>query len=300
MSTAQAATEAPPVAATVDESPDRMLRRLLRSNGGRLGIAIVGVMVLVSFVGPAIAPYDETDVVGRAYEAPSSAFPLGTDFLGHDVLSRLLYGGDTVVILSVLSTFLPYLIGVPLGMLLGYRRGAVSSLTMRAVDVMLAFPALIFVLILLSGLGTELWVIVLGITLITVPRVIRLVRAVAEELSVRGFVEAAELRGDSSLRIVTREMLPNVWTPVLADLGVRFAGTAALVASLSFLGFGLQPPDADWGVMIYENRSGMTLAPLGVLAPVACIGILMVGANMLGDAIARTVGRGVDVVDRYT
>jgi ABC-type dipeptide/oligopeptide/nickel transport system permease subunit len=216
------------------------------------------------------------------------------------VLSRLLYGGDTVVVLSVLSTFLPYLIGVPVGMLLGYRRGMMASLTMRAVDVMLAFPALIFVLILLSGLGTELWVIVLGITLITLPRVIRLVRAVAEELSVRGFVEAAELRGDSPLRIVTREMLPNVWTPILADLGVRFAGTAALVASLSFLGFGLQPPDADWGVMIYENRSGMTLAPLGVLAPVACIGILMVGANMLGDAIARTVGRGVDVVDRYT
>jgi ABC-type dipeptide/oligopeptide/nickel transport system permease subunit len=287
-------------AAAVDEAPERLLRRLWRSRNGRAGMIIVGLVFLLAFVGPLFAPYDETDVVGRSFEPPSGAFPLGTDFLGHDLLSRLLAGGNTVVLLSIGATLLPYLICVPIGTLIGYRGGRLAGATMRGVDVLLAFPALIFVLMLLSGLGTELWVIVLGITIITMPRVVRIVRAVSEELSVRGFVEAAELRGDSSLRIVLREILPNIWTPVLADLGVRFAGTAALVASLSFLGFGLQPPGADWGVMIYENRSGLTLAPLGVFAPAACIGAFMVGANLLGDAVAQLAGRVVDARDRYT
>lgn len=281
-------------------SPRRVWRELLRSRVGRIGFAMVMLIFLIAFVGPLLAPHSETDVIGRPFQPPSGDALLGTDFLGHDVLSRVLAGGNTVVLLSFAATLLPYMIGVPIGMLLGYRGGWASSLTMRLVDVLLAFPAIIFVLMLVAGLGTALWVLVLGITVITMPRVIRVVRAVTEELSVRGFVEAAEMRGDSTLRIAMREVLPNIWTPVLADLGVRFAGTAVLVASLSFLGFGLQPPGADWGVMIFENRTGLTLAPLAVLVPAACIGVLMVGANLLGDAIARAVGGVVDVADRYT
>ncbi len=281
-------------------APRGLPAAVLRTGTGRIGAGMVCLIVLLAFAGPLFAPHSQTDIVGRSFAAPSSRFLLGTDFLGHDVLSRVLYGGDTVVILSVLATLFPYAIGIPLGMRLGYRGGRISSAAMRLVDVVLAFPAIIFVLMLVAGLGTALWVLVFGITLITIPRVIRVVRAVTEEISVRGFVEAAELRGDSPLRIVLREILPNVWTPVLADLGVRFAGTAVLVASLSFLGFGLQPPNADWGVMIFENRDGLTLAPVSLFAPAACIGILMVGANLLGDAVARAVGRTTDVADRYT
>ena len=173
-------------------------------------------------------------------------------------------------------------------MLAGYTRSLLDPLLMRSADVLLSFPALLFLLVLVTGAGTSTAALVIGVAIIQMPLIARIIRSATLAQSVRGFVEAAVARGEGTLAILRRELLPNIIAPITADIGLRFTYSIILVASVNFLGLGLQPPSADWALMISENRSGLTLNSYAVLAPALLLALLTIAVNMVGDAVART------------
>lgn len=268
--------------------PDRL--RFLRSGTGAVGAGILAVVLLLAVFGPFVAPEPPARPIGIPYEGPSAEAPLGTDFLGRDVLSRVLWGGRSVIALAGLSVLLSYLGGLAVGLAAGYTRGLLDPILMRAADVLLSLPALLFLLVLVTGLGSSRTVLVLGVALIQLPLIARIVRSATQTQAARGYVEAAAARGERTTTILTRELLPNIVPTIAADAGLRLTYAIILIASVNFLGLGLQPPAADWGLMVSENRSGLNLNPLAVLAPAALIALLTIAVNLVGDAIARTQG----------
>ncbi len=265
--------------------------RFLRIRSGAIGLGIVVLVVAVAFLGRYVAPHDPSQPVGAPLAAPSSAAHLGTDFLGRDVLSRLLYGGRSVIGLAAAATVLAYAIGLAIGLVAGYSRSKVDPLLMRTVDVMLAFPPLLFLLVLITGAGTGVAVLVAGVAAIQAPGISRIVRTATLEVSVRGYVEAAVARGERAVAVIVREVLPNILAPVLVDAGLRFTYSILIIASVNYLGLGLQPPSSDWALMISENREYISLNVWAVLAPAAMIALLTIGVNLMGDAVARSLGR---------
>jgi peptide/nickel transport system permease protein len=268
-----------------------LVRSALRSGTGLAGTVIVALVVLLAFVGPLVAPHGLNEIVGLPLQSPRHGLPFGTDTLGRDALSRFLYGGKTLVVISVLATLLAYAVGTCAGLAAGHRRGPFDLAVIGASDLLLSFPPIVFVLVLLAALGPRLWVVTLGIAVIHVPRVVRIVRTVAIEVSTREFVEAAISQGEGTLTILRRDILPNTWTPILADFGIRLSGSVWLFASLSFLGLGAAPPASDWGLMISENRIGLMIQPWVVLFPAITIALLTIGVSLLADAINRNIGR---------
>ncbi|MGH2714389.1 MAG: ABC transporter permease [Thermoleophilaceae bacterium] len=224
----------------------------------------------MALLGPLAAPNEPASIVGIPFSDPTSAFPLGTDYLGRDVLSRLLHGGWTVIALGSASTLIAYLVGAAIGLTAGTIRGRVDGALMRATDVVLAFPPLLVLLVLATGAGAGATTVVLGVALVQVPAVARVIRAATLEVSVRGYVEAAYARGESQWFIVTREVVPNITATISADAGPRLTVSILLIAGLNFLGLGLQPPAADWALMITENRPGLTFAPVAWPLPLSC------------------------------
>jgi ABC-type dipeptide/oligopeptide/nickel transport system permease subunit len=265
--------------------------RFARTPAGWIGLALLALVLTVALLGPLVAPHEPDVPVGIPLTGPAEGQVLGTDFLGRDVLSRVLWGGRSVLALAGAATLLAYLVGGAAGMVAGYRHGLVDGTLMRGVDVMLSVPTLIFLLVLVTGAGTSAAVLVVGVALVQAPLVARVVRTATLEQSVKGFVEAAEARGERTLAIIRRELLPNIAGPVFADAGLRFAYSIILVASVNFLGLGLQPPAADWALIISENRSGLDLNPYVILVPAMLIAVLAIAVNLVGDAIARTLGR---------
>jgi peptide/nickel transport system permease protein len=262
----------------------------LRQRTGVVGLVLLGAVVALALVGPFFSPHAPDRPIGVPLSGPSGEAPFGTDFLGRDVLSRVLWGGRSVLALAGLATVLAYLGGAAIGLLAGYSRSIVDSVLMRTADVMLSFPALLFLLVLVTGVGTSKTVLVIGVALVQMPLVARLVRTATLEQSVRGFVEAAVARGEGTVAVLRREILPNIVAPIMADAGLRFTYSIILVASVNFLGLGLQPPTADWALIISENRNGLTLNPYVIIVPAALIAVLTIGANLLGDAVARSLG----------
>jgi peptide/nickel transport system permease protein len=254
-------------------------------------VGILAIVLFVAFVGPYLAPHSPTAAIGAPLTGSSGHAPLGTDFLGRDVLSRLLYGGRSVIGLALAATALAYLIGMTIGLIAGYSRSLVDPLLMRTVDVMLAFPPLLFLLVLIAGAGQSVTIMIIGVALIQAPSISRIVRTATLEVSVRGYVEAAVARGERPAAVIVREVLPNILAPVLVDAGLRFTFSILIVASVNFLGLGLQPPSSNWALMIGENRQYISLNWLAVVAPAAMIAILTIGVNLTGDAIARSLGR---------
>jgi ABC-type dipeptide/oligopeptide/nickel transport system permease subunit len=265
--------------------------RFLRSVPGAVGALIVGFVLAVALLGPYLAPHDPDAPIGLPNSGPSGSAPFGTDVLGRDVLSRLLHGGRSVILLAAAATILAYLIGLTIGLVAGFSRSFVDPLLMRTVDVMLAFPPLLFVLILISGAGTGVTVVVIAVAAIQAPSVSRVVRTATQVVAVRGYVEAAVARGESTFAVIRREVIPNILAPVLVDFGLRFTYSILIIASVNFLGLGLQPPSSDWALLISENRQYISLNAWSVLAPAAMIALLTIGVNLLGDAIARSLGR---------
>lgn len=265
--------------------------RFLRTPSGAIGFGILVFVVLFALVGPYVAPHSPTRPLGAPLAGPSGSSPFGTDFLGRDVLSRMLHGGRSVLGLSLGATVLAYLLGLTIGLVAGYSRSIADPLLMRTVDVMLAFPPLLFLLILIAGIGSSVGVLILGVALIQAPAISRIVRTATLEVSVRGYVEAAIARGERPVAVVMREVLPNILGPVLVDAGLRFTFSILIIASVNFLGLGLQPPSSDWARIIGENRSYISVNAWAVVAPAAMIGILTIGVNLTGDAIARSLGR---------
>lgn len=256
----------------------------------RIAAVVAVLLLLVAVFGPLLAPHEPSASIGAPYSGPTGDALLGTDRLGHDVLSRVLHGGLSVIALAGLATALAYVVATPIGLIAGYARSWVDPVLMRTMDVLLAIPPVLLLLVLATGTGASTVVLVLGIALVHLPQIARIVRAATLETSVRGYVEAAEARGDPTTRVLGREILPNIAGPVLADLGVRLTGSILLAATVNFLGLGLQPPAADWALMISENRDGISIQPWAVAAPALLLALLAVSVNLVADAFARRLG----------
>lgn len=252
-----------------------------------IGLGITAAVVAIALLGPVFSPYSPTEFVAPPYEPPSNEAWLGTDYLGRDVLSRFLWGGRSVLGLSILATVFGLGFGILVGLISAYMRNWIDDVLMRAMDVLLAFPQIVFVLLLISSVGPQLWLIVLTVGLSHAPRVARVTRGAALEVVERDFVKSAEALGESRWSILVGELLPNISSPLLVEFGLRLTYSIGLVAAVSFLGFGLQPPAADWGLMINENRVGLTIQPWPVALPVIAVGLLTVGTNLITDGIAR-------------
>jgi peptide/nickel transport system permease protein len=265
---------------------------LLHTREGLIGLALLIVVLGLALVGPLVAPHPLAQPIGIPGSGPSGAAPLGTDFLGRDVLSRVLHGGLPVIWLSLLSISLTYLVGISIGMTAGLSRSLVDPILMRAVDLFLVFPPLLLLLVLLSGAGSSTGVLTIGIVVVLFPGVARLVRTATLEVSTTPYVEAAVARGESRFAIMRREILPNIAQSILADLGVRFSGAVILAASVNFLGLGSQPPAANWGLMISENREYLAANPWAVLVPAVLLSGLTVAVNLLSDAYIKHQRRG--------
>jgi peptide/nickel transport system permease protein len=237
--------------------------------------------------------------VSAPFARPASGTALGADALGRDVLSRVLDGGHVLLTMALIASGLGVITGAVLGVMAAYSHGARDSLIMRTLDVILAFPSLVLALLLVSVVGPRLWLVVVAVALSHAPQVARVIRAASLDLAVRDYVKVVELQGTSRSRIILREILPNLMTPLMVELGLRLTYSIVFVAGLSFLGFGRQPPASDWGLMIQENRLGIVANPWGVLAPAVVLALLTIGTNTLADAVARTA-LGVDARRRAT
>jgi peptide/nickel transport system permease protein len=261
--------------------------RALRMGRTRIGLAIDGLIVLVAVVGPALAPHSSTQFVGAPFTGAGGNALFGTDNLGRDVLSRFLWGGRSVIVLALAAAILGVGAGTLIGLVAAYGRGKVDDLLMRSGDVLLAFPQIVLALLLLSMVGPHLWLVVAAVALGHAPQTARVIRGAALEVVERDYVRVAEMMGESRMRILARELLPNVSSPLLVELGLRLTYSIGLVAGIEFLGFGQQPPSADWGLMINENRVGLTGQPWGVVLPIVAIGLLTIGTNLTTDGLAR-------------
>jgi peptide/nickel transport system permease protein len=271
-----------------------VLRRAIHTPRGAIGLTLAGLVVLVAIVGPFIAPHNPTLTVGETFGTPGSGNGLlGGDVLGRDVLSRVLAGGWLLLLVAAAATLLGVLLGVALGISAAYLGRWRDGLIMRVVDVFLAFPQLVFALLLVSVVGTHVWLLIVAVGISHAPQVARVVRAAALDVCERDFVKAVELYDTPSLRVMTGEVLPNILSVVMVELGLRFTYSILIIAGMSFLGFGLQPPAANWGLMINENRIGLVVNPWGVIVPAALIAVLTIGLNTFTDAIARA-SLGVD------
>jgi peptide/nickel transport system permease protein len=278
----------------VPAKPATLFRRAWTFPRAKIGAVLTGVVVLVAVLGPWLGPvitgYDATEFAGKPFKADGIA---GTDGLGRDVLSRFLDGGATLLLYAVLATVLGIVLGAALGMLAGYSGGMLDSVLMRGNDVLLSFPQLVFALLAIAMIGPKGWLLVIVIGVTHAPRVARVARQAT--IGVRGndYIKAAQMYAVPRRQILLREILPNITGPLMVEIGLRLTYSIGYIASLSFLGLGIQPPTADWGLMINENRIALVVQPWGVLLPVLAIAVLTVGTNLITDALASAAaGRG--------
>ncbi|WP_062228724.1 ABC transporter permease [Aureimonas frigidaquae] len=251
---------------------------------GLFGIAIALACALFA---PLLAPYGETEIVGSVWEPISTAFPLGTDNLGRDILSRLIYGTRTTLGVALAATILSFSIGVFLSFVAAVTGGAVDQGLSRLNDLLMAIPTLIFALVVLAVLPQDIWILILVMAVLDSTRVYRLGRAVALDVAVMEFVEAARLRGERTSWIILREILPNTLSPLLAEFGLRFAFATLFLSTLSFLGLGIQPPAADWGGMVKDNKDGIIFGVSAALVPGATLAVFAICVNLVVDWLLR-------------
>ena len=247
------------------------------------GLAVVTVYAVLAVVTPWIAPFRESEVVGGAYMPWSVLHVLGTDNLGRDMLTRILYGGRNTLGIAFTATMLTFLIGMWLGLLAAVTGGWIDQTLSRIVDMMMSVPQLIFKLFLLSLFGTSIPALILIIAAVDSTRVFRLVRATASGVAVMEYVEVARLRGEGLAWIMIREVLPNITAPLIAEFGLRFCFVFLAISALSFLGLGIQPPMADWGSMVRDNATLITFGDITPLIPAAAIALLTVSVNFVVD-----------------
>ena len=249
----------------------------------KLGILIILVNAFVAILAPVISPYGETEIVGSEFEPWSEQFLLGTDNLGRDMFTRMNYGARNTIGIAVLTTILAFLLGSFMGLLASTLGGWVDQLISRVVDILLAIPTLIFALLVLTIVGTEIPNVIACIAVIYSAPVYRLARAVSMNIVVLDFVEVARLRGEGTFWIIVKEVLPNSMPPLVAEFGLRFCFVFLVISALSFLGLGIQPPTADWGSMVRDNATLITYGDVTPLLPAAAIAVLTVGVNFVVD-----------------
>jgi peptide/nickel transport system permease protein len=289
MNTSAASTAAPVVESRRAPGILGVARRALKVRRTQVGLGLTGVVLLIALFGPMVAPHSPSDIVGAPYQGPMAGAVLGTDYLGEDVFSRVLWGGRSVVWMAVAATTIGMVGGVSLGLAAGYGRRAVDEATMRSLDVLLVFPQIILVLLFVSLLGSHLWLIVVIVGLGWVPGVARVTRGLTLSIVRQEYVQSCQAIGLPSRQILLGEVLPNISIPLLVEFGLRLTWSIGVIAAVSFLGFGIQPPNADWGLMINENRNGLVVQSWGLVAPVLCIAIFTIGTNLCAEGLATTI-----------
>ncbi|ESY87452.1 ABC transporter permease [Mesorhizobium australicum] len=248
-----------------------------------IGIVLTALFVLAAIFAPWISPHDNAEIVGDVWEPMSGAHWLGTDNLGRDLLSRMIYGARITLFIAVLATALSFSLGAILGFSAAVFGGWFDTILSRLVDLLMSIPTLIMGLVVLSVLPTNLVTLILVMGILDSTRVYRLSRAVAVDINVMDYVEAAKLRGEGSAWIIFREILPNALSPLISELGLRFIYAVLFLSTLSFLGLGVQPPDADWGGMVKENKDGIVFGIGAALIPAAAIAALAISVNLVAD-----------------
>jgi peptide/nickel transport system permease protein len=249
----------------------------------RIGLAGILLVALCAIFAPLIAPYSESAVVGEVWAPMGGDFILGTDNLGRDLLSRLIYGAQATLFVALAATLLSFSIGMFLSFTAVVSGGIVDQVLSRLNDLLMSIPALILALIVLAVLPQNIWILIVVMAAIDSTRVYRIGRAVALDVSVMDYVEAAWLRGEGKLWIIFREILPNTLAPLLGEFGLRFAFSILFLSTLSFLGLGIQPPVADWGGMVKDNKEGIIFGVSAALAPGAAIAFLVICVNLVVD-----------------
>jgi peptide/nickel transport system permease protein len=255
-----------------------------------IGAAIVAVLLIAAALAKVIAPYpyDQMHIRDR-FSPPCLQYPAGTDEYGRDVFSRLLYGSQLSLLLGVSATLISMGLGVPLGLLAGYRRGLTDEVIMRVLDLMMAFPPIMLVLLILAVTPASLMKTAFAIGLLSAPPIGRVTRSVTLDLMSGEFMEAARARGERLWYVLWRELLPNVWPVLMVEASLRVVFAVLLGAVLSFLGFGVQPPSADWGLMISDGREFFDMAPWISLAPGIAMSITVIGISLLGDGLREVL-----------
>ncbi|MCG8473302.1 MAG: ABC transporter permease [Desulfobacterales bacterium] len=248
-----------------------------------LGLIIICVNLSMFILAPLLAPYGETQVVGDVWLPASQEFLLGTDHIGRDLLSRILFGARNTIGLALAITGIAFFVGTFAGFVAATLKGWTDQFLGRLVDIIMAFPPLIFALMILSVMGTSVPVLVCVISLLDATRVFRLARAVAMDIEVMPYVEAARLRGEGIWWVMRKEILPNALPPLVAEFGMRFCFVFLFISALSFLGLGIQPPTADWGSMVRENAGAITFGIPVALWPASAIALLTIGVNLVVD-----------------
>lgn len=263
----------------------KLISDILRSRSATIGVGIVLFWVFVAVTAPLISPYDPTELVGKRLQLPSPEHWLGTDHLGRDVLSRVIWGSRTVLLLAPVSVFLGILIGAPLGLASGYLGGMLDTLIMRVGDILLSFPTLLIYILIIATFGSSAIIVVISVAIGVVPTITRIVRSLVMDERTRDYVSAARLRGEKLWYILGREILPNASGPIIVDTCIRVGYAVMAIGALGFLGLGIPPPTPDWGGMINEGRDTIFLSPWPVLAPAVALSSLVIGLNMIADGI---------------
>ena len=293
----------------VGRGVSNFLRLALATTVGRIGITIVAIHLTLALIGPWLAPYSPTEFhllpdypEEHRLSPPTSDYLLGTDQFGRDLLSRMMSGARSLITMAVSGAALGIALGTVVGMGSGYKGGIVDAVVMRVMDGLMSFPSLLLALLLLTTLGSKaapvdwlepLWqqlLIVVTIGIVSMPGVSRVMRSVTLSLKEMEFVQSARLRGEQAGYIIFREILPNAMPVLEVEASVRLSYSILLVASLGFLGLGVQPPSPDWGMMISESRGFLVFAPWLALVPAAAIASLVVGVNLLGDGLRQARG----------
>ena len=247
------------------------------------GLFVIVVYVAAAIFAPVIAPFGEAEVVGSSYAPPDEAMILGGDQLGRDMFSRIIYGARNTVGIALLTTALAFVVGSLAGLMAATLGGWVDQVCGRVVDTLMAIPQLVFALLLLTIVGTNIVNLILVIALLYSPLVFRLARAVAGNIVVMDYIEAARLRGEKTWYLIAKEILPNATAPLVAEFGLRFCFVFLAISALSFLGLGIQPPTADWGSMVRENATLISFGEITPLIPAAAIALLTVAVNFVVD-----------------
>ncbi len=248
-----------------------------------IGLSLTAVYFLAAIFAPLIAPYGMSEVAGDVWEPSSAKFWLGTDQIGRDLLTRMIYGGRTTIFIATAATIVSFVTGSVLGFLAAVSGGWFDQVLSRFVDLMMSIPSLILALVILSSIEATVLTLIILMGLLDATRVYRLARAVAVDISVMDYVEAARLRGEKLGWIIFREILPNALSPLVAEMGLRFIFMVLFISTLSFLGIGVQPPLADWGGIVKENKEGINFGIGAALYPAIAIATLSISVNLVAD-----------------
>ncbi|ANT54897.1 ABC transporter permease [Mesorhizobium amorphae] len=249
----------------------------------KFGISIIIIYMLAALLAPHLAPYGEAEIVAKPFEPWSAQFWLGTDSLGRDMFTRLVFGARNTLGIALMTTTLAFSIGASAGLAAATFGGWTDQILSRLIDVLMSIPQLIFALLLLSIFGTSIPTLIIVIAVLNSTPVFRLTRAVAIDAAVSDYVEAARLRGEGPIWIMTREILPNITATLVAEFGLRFCFVFLLISGLSFLGLGIQPPTADWGSMVRDSATLITYGDITPLLPAGAIALLSVAINLVVD-----------------